>query len=558
MPSSTAFTRRGFVTATAGAAGAIALSPLLAACGNNAGKGGASTKTGLQAALPNFKPLSGGVTADIPVVTGVNGATTDPGFLNYPTNLVHTVTGAVGSGDSFTGVAPSWNPVPPASNAYYAAVNKALGVTFNAKPANGNTYSTAIPPLIAANKLPDWLHVPGWLDPTFNVAGLCGTKFADLTPFLAGDAVHDYPNLAAIPTGGWQAGVWKNKLYGIPSYTDGEPFAGLLFYRKDLLDAKGITPTVKTAADFKALGQEVNNPRGNLWAFDDTFTYLIQVFKVPLGNFYIEGGKVKTVNDHPQMLELLNFCSGLAKAGLVHPDTLAGVSANNPSRFQAGKVVMEGGGTGAWNDGDAQTGQSANKNYVRMGFPLFSSDGSAPSIGMTSSSGWISYLSSSLSPSQIKECLRIANYFAAPFGSYEYNLIHFGVEGVDYTMGPDGPVRTTEGSNTAANEIYNFFGSSQQSVYNAGYPEVTKAYCAWQADAAKYVYKPAFWNLNISVPDQFSKVAAGTEVSDAQTAVYHGKQPVSYFQDAVATWKRSGGDALIAWYQKNIVDKGLS
>ena len=52
MPSSTAFTRRGFVTATAGAAGAIALSPLLAACGNNAGNGGASTKTGLQAALP--------------------------------------------------------------------------------------------------------------------------------------------------------------------------------------------------------------------------------------------------------------------------------------------------------------------------------------------------------------------------------------------------------------------------------------------------------------------------------------------------------------------------
>jgi len=558
MPSSTAFSRRGFVTATAGAAGAIALSPLLAACGNNAGKGGASTKTGIQSALPNYKPLAGGVTPDLPSVTGANGAMSDPGFLKYPTNLVHTVTGPVGSGGTYTAVGPSWNPIPAANNSYYAAVNKALGATFNAKPANGNTYSTVIPPLIAANKLPDWLHIPGWLNPTFNTAGLCGTKFADLTPYLAGDAVNDYPNLAAIPTGGWQASVWNNKLYGIPSYTSGETFAGLLFYRKDLFDTRGITPNVKSAADFKSLGQEVNNPRGNVWAFDDTFTYLQQVFKVPFGGYYIENGKVKSAWEHPQMLECLDFCYGLAKAGLVHPDALAGINTSSPSRFQAGKVFMEGGGTGAWNDGDAQTGQSANKAYTRMGFPLFSHDGSTPTVGFGGSTGWISYLSSSLSPSQIKECLHIANYFAAPFGSYEYNLIHYGVEGVDYTMGPDGPVRTKEGSNTAANEIYNFFGSSQQTVYNAGYPDVTKAFCTWSADAVKYAYKGTFWNLNITVPDQFSKVAAGSEVTDAQTAVYHGKQPVSYFQNAVASWKKGGGDSLLAWYQKNIVDKGYS
>lgn len=558
MSSPNVFTRRGVLTAAAGTAGAITLSPLLAACGNNASNGGASTKTGLQAALPNYKPLTGGVTPDIPIVTGVNGALTNPGFLSYPTNLVKTVTGTVGSGGTYAGVAPSWNPVPPAGNSYYTAVSTALGATFNPQPANGNTYSTTIPPLIAANKLPDWIQIPSWLNATFNTGGLVGTRLADLTPYLGGDAINDYPNLAAIPTGGWKCGVWDNKLYGIPSYTDGEGFAGCLYYRKDLFDAKGITPAVKTAADLKALGQEVNNPSGNVWAFDGMFVYLYQVFGVPVNNFYLDGGKVKSAFEHPAMLECLDFCNGLAKAGLVHPDALANVNTSNPSRFQAGKTYMEGNGMGAWNSGDTQTGSSAHKAYTRQAFPVFSNDGSTPTIGMGASSGWVSYLNKNLSASQIKECLRIANYFAAPFGSYEYNLINFGVEGADYTMGADGPVRTTQGSNTAANNIYNFFGSPQATVYNAGYPDITKAYSAWSADAAKYCYKPTFWNLNITVPNQYSKTAAASELNDAMQAVWSGKQPVSAYQTALATWKSSGGDAMVAWYQKNVVDKGLS
>ncbi|NUP52730.1 MAG: hypothetical protein HOW97_36220 [Catenulispora sp.] len=558
MSSTTAFTRRGFLTTSAAVGGAIAASPLLAACGNSAGKGGASTKQGIQAVLPTFKPLANGATPDFPSVSGAGGALTNPGFLKYPTTLPKTVTGKVGSGGTYTGVAPSWNPIPPANNAYYDAVNKALGATFKPQPGNGNTYSTIIPPLIAANKLPDWLQVPGWMVSTFNIGGLVGTKLADLTPYLGGDAVLEYPNLAAIPTGGWQCGVWNNRLYGIPCHTDGMSTAGALFYRKDVLDAKGITPSVKTAADFKALGQELNDPKGGVWAFEDSRVYLYQVFGVPLGGWYLENGKVKSANDHPQLLECLDYCAQLAKAGLVHPDSLAGVSASNPSRFNAGKTLIEGGGLGAWNDGDAKSGIAAKPGYLRQAFPLFSHDGSTPTIGLTGASGWVSYLNKDLSPDQIKECLRIANYFAAPFGSYEYNLINFGVEGVHYTMSPDGPVRTADGSNTAADQIYNFFGSSQQQIYNAGYPDITKATAEWYADTVKYASPVLFRNLNITVPDQYSKVAAGTELDDAATAVARGKQPMSHFQEAVATWKSAGGDALTAWYQTNVVDKGLS
>ena len=557
-PAAPAISRRGLLTTAAGAAGAVALAPLLSACGNNGGNGGTSTKSGIDAILPTYVAQTAGPKPSYPAVAGVNGSLTNPGFLGYPTDQVKTVSAIPGSGGTFKAVGPSWNPIPAANNSYYQAVDKALGANFDTQPANGNTYSTAIPPLIAAKKLPDWLQIPTWLNATFNTGELCANQFADLTPYLSGDNIKKYPNLAAIPTGGWQSGVWQNKLYGIPSYTDGQGFAGMVFYRKDMLQAKGITPEVKSTDDLTALGKEVNNPSGNVWAFDALFTYLQQVFKVPTNNFYIEGGKVHSSWQHPQMLELLSYCNSIAKMGLVHPQALANVNTSSPSRFQSGQVYIEGNGTGSWNTSDAQTGIKSAPGYTRWGFPVFSSDGSTPTIGMGASSGWVSYLNKRLSAAQIQEALAISDYLAAPYGSYEYTLINFGVKGVDFTMTSAGPQLTTAGNNTAADNIYNFFGSPQATVYNAGYPSITTGYCDWMANAGKYTYKPAFWNLNVTVPNQYSTAAAGTQLTDAMVSVWSGQQPVSYYQNALSTWESTGGTALLGWYQKNVVDKGLS
>ena len=123
MPSSTAFTRRGFVSASAGVAGAIAAVPLLSACGSAASsKGGVTTKKGLDAILPDHVPLTNGPTPDIAAVTGVNGAMSDPGFLKYPTNLVKTVSEVPGKGGSYTAIIPLWGNIPSANNAYFKAL----------------------------------------------------------------------------------------------------------------------------------------------------------------------------------------------------------------------------------------------------------------------------------------------------------------------------------------------------------------------------------------------------------------------------------------------------
>ena len=560
MSSSTAFTRRGFVTASAGVVGAIAAMPLLAACGSAATtKGGVTSKQGLAAILPDYVPLTNGPKPDIPGVVGANGATSDPGFLTYPTNLVKTVSGTPGSGGSYSAIIPLWGNIPAANNAYYKALNTALGANLAVNPANGNNYGTTLPTLVAGNKLPDWINIPSWNNGNANTGELTSVKFADLTPYLSGSNIRKYPNLAAIPTGGWQSAAWEDKIYGFPCWTSGQSFAGPLFYRGDVFKSKGIDASdVKTANDLYALGAELTSKTAGVYAFDILWVAVQQIFKVPPnnpGDFIIQNGKVLTGFDAPEFLPALEFTYKLAKSGYVHPNALAGDTNDAKQRFWSGQVLVTYDGTGAWGASDATSGQAANPGYVRSAFDVFSNDGSTPTIALAPSSGMTSYLSKSLSSTQIEEILELANYLAAPYGSYEYTLINYGVEGTDYTVTSAGPTYTKQGDNESSEAIYQQLVTPQSAITNTGFPSITQAYCAWSANAVKYAYKPVFWNMNITVPAQYTTVSGMTEVVDIVNEVTYGTKTVADFQTALANWKSSGGQKMLDWYTGDVYDK---
>src|SRR5207302_10836269 len=57
----------------------------------------------------------------------------------------------------------------------------------------------------------------------------------------------------------------------------------------------------------------------------------------------------------------------------------------------------------------------------------------------------LTYLKQQTSPDKIKTMLKIANFFAAPFGSEEWLLNYFGVKEVDFNFNADGaPVLRSE------------------------------------------------------------------------------------------------------------------
>ena len=58
---------------------------------------------------------------------------------------------------------------------------------------------------------------------------------------------------------------------------------------------------------------------------------------------------------------------------------------------------------------------------------MSSTAGATPSIELGNGAGMFSYLNAKLTADQIKECLAIANYLAAPYGSAEWLMVNFGV-----------------------------------------------------------------------------------------------------------------------------------
>ncbi|MDX6351113.1 MAG: putative aldouronate transport system substrate-binding protein, partial [Streptomyces sp.] len=151
--------RRMFLSGAVAVAATAAGGSLLSACStpnSTSGNGGVATGSSLQKLLPAY------VASDAvkPDIAGVNGST--PGFLKYPANLVTSVSGTPGKGGSYKAMTPAWWSIPNSGNAYFKAVNKALGTNIKIQESDGNTYQDKIGAILASSDIPDWMTLPTW------------------------------------------------------------------------------------------------------------------------------------------------------------------------------------------------------------------------------------------------------------------------------------------------------------------------------------------------------------------------------------------------------------
>jgi ABC-type glycerol-3-phosphate transport system substrate-binding protein len=536
--------RRSFFSTVAAGAGALAAPSLLSGCQKQGGAtgGGGTDVSQLAKILPAYVP-STLVPPDIP---GVNGS--DPGYLSYPTTQVKTVARTPGAGNTYTAITPLWGSIPSSQgNTYYTAVNAALGATLNVKPANGNTYNTVLPTLFSGNKLPDWIDVPSWNTNNLNFGQAVEAKFVDLTPYLSGDNVKQYPNLANVPSNAWQAGVWNGKLFGIPSYPSNIVLTGAIYYRKDMFDTKDLTEP-RSSEELFNLGMALTDAKAKRWGFDDIWTYLSQPYDIPNLWTVDSTGKLVHKYETEQFIQAIDFMRRIVSAGLMHPDAVAGNTNEAKQRFQSGRVAIYGDGTGAWNGMVQAQAQAGDTTFKMQAMAPFTASGTGtPREALGNGASMFSYLNKKLSKTQIEECLRLANFIAAPFGSAEYTLVNYGKTGVDHTMTPDGPQLTKTGQKEVAT-TYQFLATAPSVTTLPGYPDQVKAYCAWQGNAAKYAYKPMFYGMNITAPAQYASI--GQAVEDTIIDVNRNRKSIDDYKAAVATWRRNGGDALRTFYDQ--------
>src|SRR5579859_2294576 len=226
-------TRRAFIGNTAGVAAGLTL---LAGCGLAPRPSAGPTAAGgdansARSRIPSYVAVQDGPKADLPArADGV-----DAGYFSFPQTLFKSVKQAPGNGEDVTLMTNLIQGAIVAleQNSAWQAVNKDMGLTVRQRLYGSGDYRNGLSTTIAGDDLPDTIYNP----PQKYIANLPSflqAKMTDLTPFLGGDAVKDYPNLANIPTPCWAETVLNGSIWGVP--VPRAPFLNAFLVRQDLVD----------------------------------------------------------------------------------------------------------------------------------------------------------------------------------------------------------------------------------------------------------------------------------------------------------------------------------
>ncbi|MEU0726277.1 extracellular solute-binding protein [Streptomyces sp. NPDC006140] len=546
--------RRSFLASTAVATAAVAGGmPLLSACGGGkeGQKEGATSGKDAAKILPAYV-ASNVATPDIPSKNG-----SPVGFTKAipAAELKTSVPQKLGSGGRLTIMAPYWGTPPKGSNPYYTAMNKAIGVDITWQNQDGATYDQKLGAILASSDIPDAVVVPDW-NLTGRIPSAINAKFADLGPYLSGDKVKDYPNLAAVPTDAWQRGIFGGQLRAIPM-PNSRVTSMATMYRKDLFAKKGYS-LPKSPDEFLSWAKEAAEPRAKLWACDDMKWSALQIFGVPPGGdkalwWNLEDGKLVNRIETEQYLEALEWVRKLYAAKVVHPDAVSGKAGGMAAnRFTAGQVLVYNNNISDWWGKTAEQ-RTQNPEFEMGVFDIFGPDGGDPTLWASQPGGMFTFISKKASKQQIKDFLALCNYCAAPYGTKEFMLTAYGVEGTDYTVKGGLPVKTQQGINEVSS-TYDLTGNPAPYVAYPDFPDITRGIVEWQQRMGAFTKKTTFYGLTVTEPTRWANLADDFE--QLEDDVVRGRKKISDVQQAVADWKKKGGDDLRDWYKKLLDDNG--
>ncbi|MFD5653816.1 extracellular solute-binding protein [Streptomyces sp. NPDC127039] len=547
--------RRSFLASTAVATAAVAGGvPLLSACGGSDGGSRDGTTSGKDAKklLPAYVAASV-VTPDIPSKNGSAVGFTSKLDL---ADLKTSVPKKLGKGGRVTVMSPFWGSPPKDDNAYYKAMNDLIGVDVVWQNQDGNTYDQKLGAVLASSEVPDVVVVPGW-NMTGRIPSAIIGKFADLGPYLSGDSVKEYPNLAAIPTDAWQRSIFGGKLLGLPmpsSYVSGI----VPLYRQDVFEKEGYD-VPRSCDEFMALAKDATNARAKRWACLDMKWTAFNAFGVLSGNEKSLGwnqvdGKLIYRAETDEYLEALEWTRKLFAAGVVHPDAKLGKSnaADPGPKFASGEFLVYNQDISQW---WSRTAEQATQNpeFRIWGMDFFGHDGGQPTLWAQNPASIFAFVNKKASKSVIRDVLAVANVTAAPYGTKEYMATNYGVEGTHYTVKDGVPTKTDQGNIDVMN-AYVMVASPAATIAHPDFPEVAKGQVEWQQRTGAVTRKPTFYGMQIVEPARYTNLS--NDFEQLEDDIVRGRKKVGDMQQAVSDWKSKGGDKLRDWYQKILDENG--
>jgi putative aldouronate transport system substrate-binding protein len=505
--------------------------------------------------LPKYVPVAG-ITPDL---AASDDGYVDSGFLSYPANPLKSVPDVPGKGGEVSVITWTTNPPPPAmdSNQLWQAVNKELGVTLNINIQPQADYPTVkLPTIIAGNDLPDILYI------ATNAAiqqlpVFFKSKMADLTPYLSGDAVKDYPNLANIPTVAWRQVVFNNAIYGVP--VPNSLFLWVHWVHQNLLDEDGLARP-RNAQEYKSLAQHFTRPDQSLYGLGMENTigmgtsngWLTGMFGAPnLWKLDQATGKLAHTSETDQFRAAVSYARELWSAGVIDPKALQYnlVSARNDFAARRFLFRMDGfllASNGFWDVG-SKLDPPANPQVMA---PFPAADGGTPTYWTTNGTLGYSVLKQA-SPDRIKEILRVLNWLAAPHGSQEYLLKTYGLKDVHWTLDDKGNPILNDRGKQESTIPFHYITRAPLALYWPNTPQNTPV----MHDTEKAIYP--YLSLNAAdpyySPTNASKAAGLTlDLGNKINEIVVGRQPLDALDQAVRDWRAGGGDQIRREFEEQI------
>ncbi|WP_243400038.1 hypothetical protein [Arthrobacter glacialis] len=373
-------------------------------------------------------------------------------------------------------------------------------------------------------------------------------KFQDLTPYLSGDAVLEYPNLAALKPESWRTAVVNGKIWGAP--IPSTPFGQVMVGSHATWEKVGGLNATDAEEFFDKLKQ-LSDPGKKQYALEPAYVNVLHMITEWLGapnSWAVNEDRTLThLYETDQYTAGLEYAAKLFAAGVFYPDVNVTNIKAKIANGSIGAMVTSG-------PRDVGTFRALDPNLEIDILVPFSFDGTiTPTYDM--GYGTVGFTAfKKTDEKRIKEQLALVNWLSAPFGTTEYLQKNFGTEGKDFTFDADGnPILTEEGLKNVpgVQSALNIMSAPERVNFNPGFPRDTKYTHETEIKLLEFAWRNptngTFSDTNAKVGPKITKI-----VRDKTIDIITGRAKVSEHADVLKRWKAEGGDKMREEYQAQL------
>lgn len=551
--------RRAFLRGMVGVAGMGAL----ASCG------GAGTST-VASCVSNLK-FPTVATQSRPGLEPSKVANVGPAWTEYPQPYV-SVPEPPGSGGTVTTFQILFSSPPPPmnNNPWWQELNKRLNVTWQPTLADSPDYAAKLLTLAASGSFPDITYINFNQNGLYNGAGfmkfISEGAFHDLTPYLTGNALKKFPNLAGLPAITWKGSSFEGKIYGCP-YPIQAVNGQIGMYRKDWAQKLGVDNPKnadEVARMFLAFTHEdPNGNGGKTWGIDTPRESMWNgMFRVPNNWRLNKNGSLTKDFETPEFEAALHWARNLWAKGAFYPDALTITLNQEESLIESGKTgFFTQGGWGFFGNQPGTMYSLAKQNNPAANCAPWippGHDGGKPAQFLGSASYGFGAIPSTIKDEKrILELIGLMNYCSAPFGSEEFTFLYHGIEGQMYNMVNGAPVGVTNGNQNWGNGLNYLCGQGEINYFYANQPGFARTIQGIQEQEIETAVTDP--TLNLYSPTWVQQGAnLITLQQNAYNSILSGNKPMSYLKTAISDWKSQGGDRARKEFQQALQKCGKS